>query len=503
MLSRKVLWTSFFTLIVLISLCSVSASPGNVTVYQIDESDSLDAGHSTSLQWIVYNNGTSTQLVYINMTTALPSDMFYTIEPAYERLEPDESVDVYLNVTADSTMYNTDLLLKVDFNITDMATFESRIVESEVALEVVSIYGNLDRENKIMGVWDNFLPAPLDDEWGAFAISTLLWIAIAYVIRTFFGPGLRALTRKTESTWDDIVIDLVRQPLFFLILVYGVVSSLEILHLGEDTKADLELFYLICMVLIGALLSYRLLVDVFVVWGRERSSHTENDVDDAMVNLVENIGKIAIPIAALFVIAAMFGFDLGSVIMSVGFLGIVVGYATKSTLSNLFSGLQIMIDRPFRIGQRVHMDGHDQAVVKKIGFLTTSFNDLDTDEMVIVPNAAIASSIVVNMSEPDERYKTTIKVRVASTESPDRIEKLMLEASRRTVNVLQIPEHAPFVRVSEVKDGRMLFTIFITVDSIVNRNKARSDYRTALNEILKENGVEIAIPRNQILLNRV
>jgi len=502
MLNKKVLWTSFFTLLVLISMCSVSASPENVTVYQLDESASLDAGHATSMQWILYNNGTSDQLISIELMTTLPTDMSYTIEPSNVVLGQEDSVDVYLNMTAKSTMYSTDLDLEMSFNITDMATWETVEEVDQVAIEVTSVYGNLDRENKILGVWDNFLPAPFDGYWGAFAVTVIVWIAIAYAIRTFFGPALRAMTRKTESKWDDIIIDVVRQPLFLLILAYGVLSSLEILDLGEDIKADLELLYLICLVLIGALLSYHILVDVFVVWGRERSSKTDNEVDDVMVNMVESVGKVAIPIVTVFVIAAMFGFDLGSVILSLGFLGIVVGYATKATLSNLFAGLQIMIDRPFKIGERVHMDKSDQAVVTKIGFMTTSFRDMDTDEMVIVPNSLIASTIVVNMNEPDERYKTTIKVRVPSTESPERIEKLMLEATYLTENILQISEHAPFVRVTEVKEGRMLFTIFITVDSIVNRNKARSEYRTNLYNLFNENKVEFALPRNQITLNR-
>ncbi len=91
-------------------------------------------------------------------------------------------------------------------------------------------------------------------------------------------------------------------------------------------------------------------------------------------------GKVVIPAIAAFVIAGLLGVNLGNVILGVGFLGLVIGYATQSTLSNMFAGMQLLFDRPFKPGDRVPLsDGHTGQVIE-VGLLTTSFLDLDTFE---------------------------------------------------------------------------------------------------------------------------
>ena len=76
-----------------------------------------------------------------------------------------------------------------------------------------------------------------------------------------------------------------------------------------------------------------------------------------------------------------------------------------------------------------------------------------------------------------------------------------MEASRRTPQILQ-GGNAPVVRVSEVKEGRMMLTIFLWVDDVANRHIARTEYRSNLYQVLGENGVEIAIPRTRVWVNR-
>lgn len=499
---RRVVWSSVLVLLVLSSLSpALLASPDDVTVYQTSDTLTLNAGHEVSFQWVVYNNGTNRQLVVLELGTGLPERLKYTLEPGYIVLEPGEGSEFFLNVTAGTDMYNTVLDLELNYYITDMVTLEAREEIKTVTMEVRSIYGDLDRENKVLGIWDNFLPAPLDGNWGAFVISILIWGAVAFLIMEFFGPVLRRMTSKTATKWDDIAIEVLKHPLFMFILAYGLISSLEILELDPRLVADLELLYIITLVLIGAFLAYRLLVKAVVCFGKDKCVGTNNDVDDSLVGAVELLGKVVIPAVAAFVIASILGVDLGGLILGLGFLGLIVGYATQSTLGNLFAGLQLMLDRPFKLGDHVPLENGHTAEVTEIGFMTTKFFDLDTAEDVVVPNSLIESQVIINMSAPDIRYKVNVKVRVASTEDPERIIQLMLEAARRTPQILQ-GKDAPVVRVSEVKEGRMLLTIFIMVDTVFNRHIGRTEYRTNLYHVFTENGVEFAVPRQMVWLNR-
>ena len=492
-------WPLLAIAILLVSFSpGLQASPEDATIYQMDEQMEMDTGSTASFQWVVYNNGTDPLLLTAELMSGLPSRMSFELEPAFLVLEPGQGQDVFLNVTADVDMYSDDLDLQVLFNVTDMVTEVSEESVFSVALEVNSVYGHLDRYNKIMGVWDNSLPAPFEGSWGAFLVSLLIWLSIAFVIMEVFGPALHALTKKTASEWDDILIDVLKHPVFLLILAYGAISSLEILALSPELMTDLEILYHVVLVLVGALLAYRLLVKVVVHYVRERSKTTDTEKDDILVGAVEMLGKVLIPVIAIFTIAATFGMDLGGAIVGLGFLGLIVGYATQAWLSNVFAGIQLLLDRPFKIGDWLPLGNGHTAQVMYIGLQTCRFVNLDTNEEVVMPNSLVRNQVIVNMSAPDARYIVNVKVKVPVDEDPKRVEALMMEAARATTQILQEGKCAPVVRVSDLKEGRVLFTVFLWVDKVQNRHQARTDYRSNLYRLFNENKVEFALPRRTV-----
>ncbi len=486
--------------LICISPAAMSA-PGDVSVFQVSDELTLDAGTSVSFEWVAYNNGTAQLLVIPELLSGIPERITWTLEPSYAVIEGGNGCSFYLNLSAGIDMYTDLVPLDIVFKITDMITYESREVEHQMVLRAESLYGHLDRENRIMGVWENFLPSPLDNNWGAFGLSILIWVIIGLAVMKVVGPTVNRLTRKTQSKWDDIAIEVLKLPLTMLIIAYGVISSLQILALPPSMVADLELIYMVVLTMIASIVAYRVLVKVVACYGKEKCDDGKDDAKDMLVDAVSLIGKVVIPVAAIFIIAGLLGFNLGNIILGIGFLGLVIGYATQNTLSNMFAGMQLLFDRPFKTGDRVPLsDGHT-AQVLDVGLLTTSFLDLDTNEEVIVPNALIESQVIVNMNAPDLSWKSNVKVRVPSDKDPRVVEELMMEASRRTLQILQGAQ-APVVRVSEVKDGRMLLTIFIWIDDVANRHLARTEYRRNLVSVFKENGMEFAVPRSQVWLNR-
>ena len=486
--------------LICISPAAMSA-PGDVSVFQVSDELTLDAGTSISFEWVAYNNGTDRLLVIPELLSDVPDRITWTLEPSYAVIGGGSGCSFYLNLSAGTDMYTDVVPLDIVFKITDMSTHESGEVALQFTLRAESLYGHLDRENRIMGVWENFLPSPLDDHWGAFGLSVLIWVLIGLLVMKVVGPAIHRLTRNTESKWDDIAIEVLRLPLTMLIIAYGAISSMEILNLPPSTVADLELAYMIVLTIIASILAYRILVKVVACYGKEKCADGKDDAKDLLVDAVSLVGKVVIPVAAVFVIAGLLGWNLGNMILGIGFLGLVVGYATQNTLSNMFAGLQLLFDRPFKTGDRIPLsDGHTGQVLD-IGLLTTSFLDLDTYEDVIVPNALIESQVIVNMNSPDLSWKSNVKVKVPSDQDPRLVEELMMEASRRTPQILQ-GKRAPVVRVSEIKEGRMLLTIFIWIDDVANRHLARTEYRRNLVKVFEERGMEFAIPRNMVWLNR-
>lgn len=486
-------------LLICISPAAMSA-PSDVSVFQVSDVLTLDAGASVSYEWVVYNNGTDRLLLIPELSSAVPERITWTMEPSYAVIEGGRSCSFYLNLSAGTDLYKDVVPLNIVFEVTDMNSLESGQVDHQIVLRAESLYGQIDRENKIMGVWENFMPSPLDGNWGAFGLSVLIWVAIGLGFMKVIGPTVHRLTRKTKSKWDDIAIEVVRLPLTMLIIAYGAITSLEILELPPSTVADLELAYMVVITIIASIVAYRILVKVVACYGKEICDDGKDDAKDVLVDAVSLVGKVAIPVITAFVIAGLLGVNLGNVILGIGFLGLVIGYATQNTLSNMFAGMQLLFDRPFKPGDRVPLsDGHT-GQVQDVGLITTSFLDLDTFENVIVPNSLIENQVIVNMNAPDLNWKSDVKVRVPADQDPRKVEELMMEASRRTPQILQGGK-APVVRLSQVKEGRMMLTIFIWIDDVANRHLARTEYRRNLVKVFEESGMEFAIPRSQVWLN--
>ncbi len=495
----------FFVLFAALFLVCISpvacSAPADVSVFQVSDALTLDAGTAVSYEWVAYNDGADRLLIIPELSSGMPERITWTLEPSYAVLDGGSGCSFYLNLSAGTDLYTDVVPLDIVFRVTDMSTFETGQIEHRTILRAESLYGHLDRENRIMGVWDNFLPSPFDNHWGAFALSLLIWVMLGLAVMKVVGPTVHRLTRRTKSKWDDIAIEVVRLPLTVLIIAFGMISSLEILALPSSLVADLELTYLIILTVVAAVVAYRILVRVVACWGKEICDDSKDDAKDLLVDAVSLVGKVVIPVAAVFVIAGLLGVNLGNMILGIGFLGLVVGYATQNTLSNMFAGMQLLFDRPFKPGDRVPLsDGHTGQVME-VGLLTTSFLDLDTFENVIVPNSLIENQVIVNMNSPDLSWKSNVKVRVPSDRDPRKVEELMMEASRRTPQILQ-GNRAPVVRVSEVKEGRMLLTIFIWIDDVANRHLARTEYRRNLVRVFEESGMEFAIPRRAVWVNR-
>ncbi len=488
----------------LILVCAspgLSAGPSDVSVFQVSDELTLKAGGETSFEWVVYNNGTDQLLIVPSLNGELPERAIWTLEPTYAVVEAGHDRSIFLNLSSGTDLYNDRVVFEMAFNITDMTTEDSDLVTRDATLRTESLYGNLDRENRVLGIWDNFLPAPLDGHLGAFLLSLVIWVLIGILVLKVVGPVLRHMTRRTETKWDDVLIEVTRLPLSLIIITYGTISSIEILDIAPAMVADLELGYMIVVTAIAALLAYRVLMKVVVCYGKERCDEVKTDSGDAVINAVSLLGKVIIPAVAVFVIAGLLGVNLGNVILGVGFLGLVVGYATKSSLSNLFSGMQLLLDRPFKPGERVPLDDGHTAQVMRVGLLSSRFLDMDTYEQVVIPNSLIESQVIINMNAPDARWKSSVKVRVTADQDPRKVEELMMEASRRTQQILQ-GKQAPVVRLSQVVDGRMMLTIFIWIDDVANRHVARTEYRRNLVMVFRENGMEFALPRRMVSLNR-
>ncbi|HTY47044.1 MAG TPA: mechanosensitive ion channel domain-containing protein [Methanomassiliicoccales archaeon] len=479
--------------------CTASATVP-VNIFNVDDYDKhVVAGQGATFDWVVYNNDSTPYLVQMNTSRSVSEGINEAFNSPFLMLAANQSTTVVLRVTTEKSMPTTANTFTIDFTITKMSDPSQSVVVTKTAvLQVTAAVGSSAGQNKLFGIWDNFLPSPLDTNVGAFVVTLLGWVGIALFFAFVIDPLVHALTKKTETELDDIILKIIRAPVFVFVITYGLVSSLEILNLDRDLVLNIEFAYRIIVVVLIVWVSYKVYDGVVLHYARRYAEKTETEIDDVVVPLMEKIGLIIIPLLGLMVILGMLGYDLTALLAGVGFLGIVIGFAAQSTLANFFAGIQLLTDRPFKVGDLLRIDGGAECEVRKIGMRATELYNPDTDEVVVIPNNDIANKMIVNMVEPGRNLKIMVKIETAYGSDVDKVMTILKQAAMETSNVINEPSRQPVIRFSDFGESSLIFKVFIIIDDVNNRFKVASDFRKEVNRRFAEEGIEIPFPQRVV-----
>jgi small-conductance mechanosensitive channel len=173
----------------------------------------------------------------------------------------------------------------------------------------------------------------------------------------------------------------------------------------------------------------------------EHFMHKQADVSGLhkdIMPVVENISKITIIVVSLMVLLSLWKINITPLVASAGIAGAVVAFAAKDTMSNVFGGISIFFDKPFKIGDYIILDKAERGEVVSIGIRSTRIKTRD-DIMITVPNSIIANSKIVNESAPVPQFRIRVPVSCAYGSDIDRVEKILLEIASGNDNVLIEP----------------------------------------------------------------
>jgi small-conductance mechanosensitive channel len=489
-----------FALLMLPS-ASLAQSTG-VQVFDVDNyRQSVTAGDSATFRWSVFNGGNSSLL--IDTYAGAPDDyLTVSTDPSYLVVRPGENVQVFLIVAASKSAPMADHSFVVSLNITRMDDPTSEIiVVKDASLHVSSFYGEESKFNKILGEFANPLPPPFDDSRVTFIISALIWAGIggAFVLVLF--PMVKFLTRKTETQLDDMLLKVSKWPIFLIVLGYGTKSSLEILALPREWIPGIEDGYFVLTALLLTWWAYGIFDSIVLEYGRSAAARTDAEYDDVVINVAEKTGAIIIPLIGFTIVLARLGYNVTALLATLGFMGMVIGLAAKPTLSNFFGGMEIMVDRPYKPGDLIKMDGGKVFQVLKVGMRSTRLYDNDNATTQIVPNNIMAKKRITNVIRPDRKMRLRADLHIPYEADTEKVKSLLLEAAIEFPDASHASGFVPMVILTNFNDSWLDFVCYIWVDDAKVRKKAISDYRERAFAKLKKAGIEVPYPRTDAELH--
>jgi small-conductance mechanosensitive channel len=344
----------------------------------------------------------------------------------------------------------------------------------------------------VLGQWQNPLPHPLDGAFGTFLLNVSLWLLLASAVRLVFGPVLKALARRTKSTLDDKVIDILGTPLFIVLFFVGVRLSLEAFDLPPGLEGFLDAGgSLLAIVVIGYVV-FRAWNEIALVYAHRLAERTHSSLDNRLLPVLEKLGGVVIILFAAVAMLQALGLGFGWLLAGGAFASLVVGLAAQDTLSNFFSGLHLLLDQPFTEGDEIQLESGEICTVRKVGLRSSHLYNSQNHEMLIVPNNLLATRPVTNLMRPDRKHRVWVDVGVTYQADADQVRRILTEAALAHPKVLREAGNEPQARLIDFGPPALRYSLIFWVGDHKDRNQVASDLRIAILRHFKE--ANIAIP---------
>jgi len=202
----------------------------------------------------------------------------------------------------------------------------------------------------------------------------------------------------------------IAKTIFFPILLFLLFLSAYIFYqiriasyISAQLQEDLKKYLLTILIIIIGFIIQRVIGGVSAWYKENIASKTSTTLDDELIPIARRLLKVAVWVVALLVILPLYGIDISALITTLGVSSLAIALAAQDTIANIISGFMIMIDRPFRIGDRVKIPSGEVVDVLEIGVRRSKFLSQDK-AIVIVPNLELSKSKIINYTYGEERH---------------------------------------------------------------------------------------------------
>lgn len=214
--------------------------------------------------------------------------------------------------------------------------------------------------------------------------------------------------------------------------------------------------------------------------------------------IVDNVYRFAVFIFGLVMAADQVGINVGAALAGLGVAGIAVGFAAQDTLANIIAGFLIFLDRPFSVGEWVHVAGQ-YGQVSSITMRTTRIRT-NNNTYVVIPNKKIIDEVLVNHSKHGET-RVAVPVGIAYKEHVPSAREVILNAIREIDGVLQQP--LPDVVVTELGGSSVNLDVRVWIGDAGRERPVYFQVMETSKLALDAAGIEIPYPHLQLFVENV
>jgi MscS family membrane protein len=333
-------------------------------------------------------------------------------------------------------------------------------------------------------------------------VSILIFLGfwlLSRLLRYFLVTWGPKFTSFTKTDLDDRILQRVTPPSSLLVVTAGLYYAVKSLPLPEKGIAFLSGVIFIAAVIIFTNIAYRI-ADEFIKWYTVYSSdrnHASAVLGAQLIPLLEKVISIFLIATALIIVLKHFNYDILSLVTALGIGSLAIGMAAKDTLANMISGFTIMLDRPFRIGDRIQLAQGQLGDVVDIGLRSTKMKTPD-NTVLIIPNADLCNSTVVNFAFPTSVSQGKVTLSVAYGTDIEAAKEILAKSAFEVEEVLREP--APVVFFTSFGESGLNLMMVFWVENYAVTVGVTDRINTLILRRFAEHGIEIPYPTRTVVV---
>ena len=371
------------------------------------------------------------------------------------------------------------------------------IILTSVGIPSLSIAATEETINqKLVSFLDPVTTFFSDNPWVKGAVVIVLTFTVASLITWLLFKVLRWAARKSSFDLDDKVVLLLRPPVYYTLLVSGIYAGIEVMPISDKITTLLGQGIRTLGLIVWIFFFSRLAT---LILGRLANvSHKYSFIQNRTLTLFDNVAKVFIIGLGIYGIFMIWNIDMTAWLASAGIAGLAIGFAAKDTLSNLFAGVFILADSPYKVGDYIVLDNGSRGKVMNIGLRSTRVLTRD-DVEVTIPNSIIGNSSITNQSGGHHtKMRLRIKIGVAYGSDIDKVREILLDIANSESLVAQSPE--PRVRFRVFGASSLDFELLCWVDDPELRGRAVDLLNDAIYKRFNAEKIEIPYAKQDLYI---
>ncbi len=219
------------------------------------------------------------------------------------------------------------------------------------------------------------------------------------------------------------------------------------------------------------------------------------------VSLVVQASKVLVLLVGVIIALDKIGIAITPILTALGVGGLAVALALRDTLENLFAGFHVLASGQIKVGDYIRLEGGEEGFVEDITWRNTVIRQ-PSNNLIIVPNSKLSSSIVINFHKPDSELAVIVPVGVSYDSDLEKVERITIEVAKEVQREVEgaVPDFEPFIRYTAFGDFSINFNVILRAKDVPSQHVLRHEFIKRLKRRYEEEGIKIPFPIREVYL---